>query len=162
MDEDRYYYVLDIDRFKTNSIKDYFDRILTMHNKWEFKKIRAEVTVAQKVIVEDLKRNYIVPNGILLSIDEYRPSRHEGTKEERMQATLTPRYDNGQILHYHGGNCQLLEEELRMQHSPHDDIIDALTAAIDVAIAPSRHNNRSNSRNNIISHPRFGGIRRRA
>ena len=58
--------------------------------------------------------------------------------------------------------AKLLEEELRMQHSPHDDIIDALTAAIDVAIAPSRHNNRSNSRNNIISHPRFGGIRRRA
>lgn len=159
VDEDKQYYILDIDRFKTNSIKEYFEHILDLHEKWEFRKLRAEVTVAQEVIVESLKNEYIVPNGLVLSIDAFRPNRHEGTKEERMQATLSPRYDNLQIWHYKGGNCQILEEELKLQHPPHDDIADALTAAIDVAVAPTKRgwSGRTKKRN-VVYHPRFGGI----
>jgi hypothetical protein len=62
-------YVLDIHRFKTNRIKEYFDAILAMYRKWGFKKIRCEVTSAQKVIVRDLKENYISPNGLNLVVD---------------------------------------------------------------------------------------------
>lgn len=152
------YYVLDVDRFKTDSIKEYYSHILSAHNRWGFRKLRAEVSVAQQIIVRDLKENYIKPNGLALSIDEYRPSRHEGTKDERIRATLNPRYDNMQVWHYKGGNCQLLEEELMLEHPPHDDIIDALTAAIDVSIAPSARSGKINERNKVIYHPRFGGI----
>jgi len=112
------HYVLDIERFKTDSIKEYFDNIVKLHNKWGFNKLRAEVSVAQKTIVNELKRNYIARNGLALSIDEYRPTRHEGTKEERIEATLKPRYENTQMYHYEGGNCQVLEEELVLRHPP--------------------------------------------
>ncbi len=153
------YYVLAIERFKTNSIARYFEVIIEAHSYWGFRKLRAEVSVAQEVIVEDLKANYIRPNGLAMSIDSYRPSRVEGNKEERMLATLEPKYSNGQIWHYKGGNCQLLEEELKVRHPPHDDIEDALTAAIDVAVAPARRLGSSYHKNtNVLYHTRFGGV----
>jgi len=158
VDSGNNYYVLSVDRFKTNSIGKYFDYIIQAHSYWGFRKLRAEVTVAQEVIVNDLKNNYIKPNGLVLSIDKHRPSRNEGTKEERMMATLGPKYDNQQIWHYKGGNCQLLEEELKLTHPPHDDIEDALTAAIDVAVAPSHRVSGTYYKQNIVYHPRFGGV----
>lgn len=152
------YYILDIARFKTGQIKDYFENILKLHQKWGFRKLRAEVTVAQEAIVKELKTSYIVPNGVVLSIDEYRPSRHEGTKEERMHAVLAPRYENMQVWHYKGGHCQTLEEELTLTNPPHDDICDALTAAIDVSVAPSKNAWVNRKKSKIVAHPRFGGI----
>ena len=137
VDRHHNYYVLDIDRFKTQLISDYFSHILALHRKWDFRKLRAEVTSGQLVIVRDLKDNYIKRHGLALSIDDYKPTRHSGTKEERIEATLQPRYQNRQIWHYQGGNCQILEEELVLQHPPHDDVKDALTCAIDVAVPPA-------------------------
>jgi phage terminase large subunit-like protein len=137
VNSDQQYYILDIDRFKTDKIGDYFQHILNLHAKWDFRKLRAEVTVAQEVIVKDLKENYIRNYGLSLEVEDSRPSRNEGTKEERIYATLQPRYQNRQIFHYMGGNCQVLEEELVLQKPPHDDIKDALTSAIQAAVPPS-------------------------
>jgi len=78
------YYILEIDRFKTDKISEYFGHILKLFEKWGFRKIRCEVSVAQQVIVKDLKDNYIRPYGISLSVDEFRPSRWQGSKEERI------------------------------------------------------------------------------
>lgn len=158
IDHENNIYILDIDRFKSDRISDYFESIHNMYRKWEFRKLRAEVTVAQQSIVRELKENYIRPNGLMLKIDEYRPNRNEGTKEERIQATLEPRYDNGGIYHYRGGNCQLLEEEVTSRRPPHDDIKDALTAAIDVSVAP-RINVRKIRQPNVIFDSRFGGVK---
>lgn len=151
-------YILDINRFKTDRIKEYFDNLLHLHNKWGFRKMRAEVTVAQQAIVTELKESYIKPQGLVISIDEYRPSRNEGDKEERIAAILEPRYDNMQIWHYKGGNCQLLEEELILRRPPHDDIKDALSNAIAIAKAPPQRMQQSIN-NNVVYHSRFGGIR---
>ena len=137
VDREHNYYVLDIDRFKTNQIKDYFDHILSLHQKWDFRKIRAEVNVAQETIVEELKNSYIRKHGLSLSIDKNRPSRHQGTKEERVDAVLRPRYENLSIWHYRAGNCQVLEEELLLQRPPHDDVKDALAACIEICVPPS-------------------------
>jgi hypothetical protein len=152
------FYILDIDRFKTDRISDYFNHILKAQQKWGFRKIRAEVTVAQKTLVNELKESYIKPNGIALSIDEYRPTRSEGDKEERIGAILEPKYDNMQIWHYRGGNCQSLEEELVMKHPPHDDIKDALANAINIAVIPKNRYTQDSMRSNVVSHPRFGGV----
>jgi phage terminase large subunit-like protein len=130
------YYVLDIDRFKTDKPSGYFERILKLYEKWGFRQIRAEVSAAQAVIVKDLKESYIRPLGLSLSIDEYRPSRWQGSKEERILATLEPKYANHQIWHYPGGNCQILEEELIFSNPAHDDVKDALASAVDFATAP--------------------------
>ena len=151
------FYVLDIDRFKTNKIVDYFNHILTAQQKWGFRKIRAEINVAQQAIVNELKESYIKPNGVPLSIDEYRPTRHQGDKDERIGAVLEPKYDNLQVWHYRGGNCQSLEEELIMLHPPHDDIKDALANAISIAQIP-RQRNLNSQQSNIITHSRFGGV----
>jgi len=151
------YYVLDIDRFKTERIVDYFNHILKAQQKWGFRKIRAEVTIAQQAIVGELKESYIKPNGVPLSIDEFRPNRHQGDKDERINAVLEPKYDNMQVWHYRGGNCQSLEEELVMLHPPHDDIKDALANAISISNIP-RHINQQGLVSNVITHSRFGGV----
>lgn len=153
-------YVLDIERFKTNKISEYFKAIVDLQVKWNFRKIRAEVSVAQEVIVEDLKDNYIRPNGLSLSIDTHRPTRSQGSKEERMAAVLEPRYDSMTIWHYRGGNCELLEEELLLQNPPHDDIKDSLAAAIEICVPPAaqRFKNPGDKGNNLVFHSRFGGI----
>ena len=150
------FYILEIDRFKTERIADYFNHILTAQQKWGFRKIRAETTVAQKTLVKELKESYIKPNGVALSIDENHPTRHQGTKEERIAAVLEPKYDNLQVWHYRGGNCQSLEEELVMRHPPHDDIKDALASAIEIAIIPKQRN-RMQDNSNVVYHSRFGG-----
>jgi hypothetical protein len=154
------YYVLDLVRFKTQRIKEYFDVIRNAYDKWGFKKLRAEVTVAQKVIVRDLKENYIVPYGMSLVVDEFTPTRHMGSKEERIAATLEPKYDNMQVWHYKGGETAALEDELVMAKPPHDDLKDALTAAIDIAIPPRSMRARSlnpDSRK-VVYNKRFGGV----
>lgn len=153
-------YVLDIERFKTDSIKEYFDRILQMHIRWDFRKIRAEITSAQKMIVQELKNSYIRVHGLSLSIDEHSPTRHIGSKEERMRAVLNPRYEALSIWHYKDGNCQVLEDELVLDHPVHDDVKDALCSAIEIAVVPTGHRNRTSASAQVIwSKGRFGGIK---
>jgi hypothetical protein len=96
--------------------------------------------------------------GIPLSIDEFRPTRHMGDKSERIGAILEPKYDNLQIWHYRGGNCQSLEEELVMVHPPHDDIKDALANAIDIAVIPKQRFGTMSVASNVVTHSRFGGV----
>ena len=151
-------YILDVDRFKTDRIVDYFNRLVTLHNKWGFRKMRAEVTVAQQAIVRELKESYIKPRGLSLSVDEFRPNRQQGSKEERMAAILEPKYDNLQVWHYKGGHCQTLEEELVLKHPPHDDIKNALADAMDIAVAPKRNSMSQQYDGNVIYNSRFGGI----
>lgn len=152
------YYILDIARFKTDKISEYYNQILQLHTKWRFRKIRAETTAAQKIIVKDLKENYIKPNGLALAIDEFSPSRVLGSKEERIAATLYPRYENRQMWHYKGGNCQILEEELTQQNPAHDDVKDCLTAAIQICVAPTYAALTQRPAYEGRYHSRFGGI----
>jgi phage terminase large subunit-like protein len=157
---DNQYYVLDIIRFKSDKIKDYFDCIMQAYSKWGFQKLRAEVVAAQKVIVRDLKENYIVPMGLRLSVDEYAPTRHQGSKEERVAATLEPKYDNLLVWHYQGGEITALEDELIQARPPHDDCKDALTAAIDIAQPPRHIRGRHDGarKSNVVFSSRFGGV----
>jgi len=152
-------YILGIDRFKTDAkIKDYYDAILRMHIKWDFRKMRAECTAGQKAIVKELKNSYITPNGLALSLAEHSPTKASGAKEERMRAILEPRYDNLAIWHYRGGNCQILEDELILEHPPHDDVKNAVADAIEIAIPPAKGQRVGND--NIVEfNTRFGGVK---
>jgi len=160
VDSENHIYVLDIDRFKTDKINDYFKSIATLHSKWNFKKLRAEVTVAQAVIARDLK-DRIREEGLRLSIDEYRPSRHEGRKEERIAAALEHRYENQDVIHFKGGYTDILEEELVLSRPAHDDVKDALASVVEIAIKPKSLRNRDELMNNVINigSSRFGGLR---
>jgi phage terminase large subunit-like protein len=159
VDKDNNIYVLDIARFQTEKISEYFDNIRTLHVKWNFKKLGAETTAAQKAIVRELKEGYIKPYGLNLSIEELSHSSRQGSKEERIGAILEPRYDNMAIWHYRGGYCQTLEDELVAQYPPHDDVMDALAAAISISVPPIGNFNRDfRNVETIAPHPKFGGL----
>lgn len=158
-DGDNNYYVLEIDRFKTDKMSDYFLHIQKAYEKWGFRKIRCETSVAQSVIVKDLKENYIRKQGLSLIIDEYHPSRWQGSKEERILTILEPKYANRQIYHYQSGNTQLLEEELIYQNPSHDDIKDALASAIDFVVAPVNSYKTAEKKPAFEFHQRWGGVR---
>jgi len=154
VDPENNVFVLDIDRFKTENIGQYFKHILQLHNKWDFRRLVAEVSVGQKAIVQSLKQNYFAPHGLMIKVDEIRPTRN---KEERIEAVLGPRYDNMQVYHYQGGNTQVLEEELVLQNPAHDDVIDALASAVEHSIKPARQVRDRTQQSNVIWHQRFGG-----
>ena len=156
IDADNNVYVVDIDRFKTDRIAEYFEHIMQLSGKWSFRKLRAEVTVAQMAIVKQLKE-LIKQHGLAISIDEYRPNKNQGNKQERIASILEPRYDNLSMWHYRGGNIQTLEEELSTRNPPHDDIIDALASVVDMAVKPSRVIRRKTD-NVVQFNSRFGGV----
>lgn len=158
VDADNFIYILDIDCFKSDKISVYFERLASLHSKWEFNKLRAEVTVAQAVIVRDLK-DKLREEGLRLSIEEFRPTRNEGSKQERIASALEHRYDNMQIWHFKGGYMDMLEEELVMARPAHDDIKDALASAVEIAVKPKRSRNNEGSFENVLQfNPRFGGV----
>lgn len=137
IDSDSNIYVLDIDRFKSDKTLEYFQHIKQLHAKWKFNKLRAEVTVAQKVIVNGIKE-YVKKDGLTLSVEEYRPSKSEGSKEERIAASLEHKYDNLEVWHQEGGWTSVLEEELILARPAHDDIKDALASALGIATPPAK------------------------
>lgn len=159
IDAEGYVYILDIDVFKSEKISEYFSHLAILHSKWDFNKLRAEVTVAQSVIVRDLK-DKLREEGLRLSIDEHRPTRNEGTKAERIASALEHRYENLTIWHFKGGYTDILEEELILARPPHDDIKDALASAVEIAIKPKRSRNSDEfERPSVVYHPRFGGVK---
>lgn len=159
VDEDNNIYVLDIAVFKSDKISEYFNQLAGLHSKWEFKKLRAEVTVAQAVIVRDLK-DKLREEGMTLSIDEHRPTRNEGTKAERIASALEHRYENQSIWHFKGGYIDMLEEELILARPAHDDIKDALASAVEIAVKPKRTRELEDGYTNVVQfNSRFGGVR---
>lgn len=158
INSDNHIFILDIERFKTDKIPDYFKKVVEMHSRWDFKKLRAEVSVAQVVIVRDLKEK-LKEEGLSLSIEEFRPTRHDGNKEERIAAALEHRYDNMQMWHFEGGYTPLLEEELVLARPPHDDLKDALASAVSIAIKPKERREASERpSSNVMFNSRFGGL----
>lgn len=158
IDRDRNIYVLDVDRFRTDKISEYYKHILELHTKWGFRKLGAEVTAFQKAIVNDLRDSYFRPNGLYISIEELKHTKQQGSKEERINAILEPRYDNMSMWHFKGGHCQTLEDELVMQHPPHDDCKDALAAAVSIAIPPMGIVGRDRQLKSNVVYGKFGGV----
>ena len=159
IDQDNNIYVLDLDRFKSDKISEYFSHIIDLHSKWHFKKLRAEVTVAQAVIARDL-RDKIKQEGLRLSIEEHRPSKSEGSKEERISAALEHRYDNLAVWHTEGGFTNILEEELVQARPKHDDLKDTLAMVVEMAVKPMRSRRDSTQRSSVLKHhSRFGGVK---
>jgi phage terminase large subunit-like protein len=135
----------------------YFKEILTMYNKWGFRKLCAEVTAGQMAIVKSLKQDYIAFHGLPIKVEDVKHNRHEGNKQERMDAILLPRYANAQVYHFRGGAMSYLEDELVMSNPSHDDCKDALATAIDHAVRPSKSYMKKNHEN-VVYHSRFGGV----
>ena len=150
-------YVLDIQRFRTDKISEYFKQILDTSNRWGYRILRAETTAAQAAIVQSLKQDFFAPQGLMIKVEEVKPTRHQGSKEERLEAILVPRYDNLQVYHFKGGMTQVLEEELISKNPPHDDVKDALATCIEGLVRPASRPINRMLQDNVVAHPRFGG-----
>lgn len=156
IDSESTIYVLDINRFKTNNIDTYYQEVLQMHSKWQFKKLRAETTQAQQIIANDLQAR-AASEGLPLRVDSFKPLRGMGAKEERIAAVLEPRYAAGSIMHGRGGYFPVLEEELVLSRPAHDDVKDALAMAVEIARPPARAREVAEVVP-ISYHKRFGGV----
>ena len=155
VDKDHSIFVLDIDRFKTDKISEIHERLTRLYNKWNWIKLRAETNAQQNLVVEQIKENNR-KNGIFYTIDKVIS---KGDKEIRIMTNLEPRYSQGTIFHYKGGECENLEQELQSTKPPHDDISDAFASAVEIAIAPAKKKFGSTFReSNVIYHPKFGGV----
>jgi hypothetical protein len=63
------------------------------------------------------------------------------------------------IWHFRGGEIQTLEEELSSRNPAHDDVIDALAAAIDIAIKPTRNLANTKKTNIAWQDQKFRGLK---
>jgi len=161
IDYDFNIYVLDICRFKTNKTSVYFSNFKDMLIKWEFGRLRAEVTAAQDVIVQSLKDS-CTSEGIHCRIEKHRPNKYDGAKTERMEAALLPKYEDGKIYHYKGGLCTYLEEEILLDNPEHDDIKNTLADGLSSEYVkkprrPRESENTQASAGAVQYHSRFGG-----
>ena len=128
---------------------------MALHTKWEFRKLIAEATVAQSLIVEDLK-DHIQKSGRKVSVVPYRPS---GKKEERISAALDFRYEDLQMWHFKGGLTPVLEEELVSAHPPHDDVKDVVATAVAHLTKPAAPRQGAQKNRKKRFNGRFGGRR---
>lgn len=158
LDPDGNYYILDLDRFRTDRIDEMYEHLRTLYLKWEFRKVRMEMTVAQATVAKELRDAYIKRDGLALAVEEYYPTKRDGDKEERIAAVLAPRYANNQVWHYRGGHTQSLEDELVQRFPVHDDLSDAVTNAVSIVTPPSRRNKDASNVVQLRPHHRFGGI----
>lgn len=129
MDCDKNIYILDIHRFQTKQPSVYWKNLEAMYLKWGFRYCRAEAVAAQEVIIESLK-DYITEEAYNLRIIPHKPNSMSGNKDERILQALEPHYEDGTLLHYRGGLCESLEDELTNDRPPHDDIKDTLSVAV--------------------------------
>lgn len=156
MDSEGFIYILDLDRFKTNKISEMYVHCLALYRKWHYRKLRAECTAAQTLVVSQFKE-FMRKEQVQFSIDEYHPPSTR-SKEERIDANLEPRYSNLTIWHYKGGHCQALEEELVVAFPEHDDLKDAVSSAVEIAKPAQVKRARNHTEGNVTYSSRFGGV----
>lgn len=160
VDPEGFIYVLALDRFKTSDYLVYYDHITRLHNYWGFKRLRLETNSGGRLVANQLEK-FVREEGRSLIIDPHYASGNGGKKFERHAAVLEWRYKKKYIKHFKGGLTPDLEDEIVMTRPPHDDLEDAVCAAVEICKPPStRASNRQLTRNNVIvANQRFGGRR---
>mgnify|MGYP000627945701 CR=1 FL=1 len=151
-------YVLDLVQFRTSKYETYYTEIIKMHRRWEFRRVKVESNAGANIIANYIKER-IREEGLSLTIDAKNTSAGAGKKEQRIAATLEPRYENGDMWHYRSGLTMELEEQLVQERPPHDDLKDALAAAVEISVSPARFGINKKVVN-VKTHARFGGLLR--
>jgi phage terminase large subunit-like protein len=155
-------YVLDLVQFKTVDFAEFYTEVISLHYKWGFKKIRVETNAGGQFVAQELER-MIRQNGNILAVEGKSTQKQAGNKRERKAATLEWRYADKQIWHYRGGLTSELEDQVVLDRPRHDDLVDALVAAIDISKPPGKRmpNVVSLNESNLYYDRRFGGRRGR-
>lgn len=153
--EDGFIYILELDQFKTTKYERMYSAALRLFEKWKFKRLRMESNAGANLVVEYM-RDRVREDGKTLVVEG---KRAEGEKTERCAAILLPRYENKTVLHFEGGLITTYEEQITLARPSHDDLRDAVSAAVEISKPPTkRRSTSSETRGNIIQfNPRFGG-----
>lgn len=155
LDSDGYIYILDLDRFKTNKFQVFYERMIALQSKWNFRKIQVETNAGGSLVAQYMK-DAIRENGANVAVEGKMKIAKEGKKKERIAAIIEPRYENKTIYHPKNGIIGLLEEEVVLPNPAHDDLVDALASAIEISKPPAKQL----SNQNVVqfkTHSRFGG-----
>ena len=128
-DNEGYLYVLDLQRFQTAKAEIYYEKLITMHEYWDFREVTVE-TNAGGAVVANFIQDEIRRAGHTLVVKHQHKNQREGTKEERNSQLFEPLYRNKSVYHTKGGYTRLLEEELHLTKPPHDDLKDAVWIAV--------------------------------
>lgn len=128
MDHDGYLYVLDLDRFKTDKMEEYYEKAIELYIKWGFKTLVVESNNGGGLVAEYIKDKIRREGGTLEIKPKVAPN--DASKYERVLQILEPRYRNGEVYHNRIGYIRLLEEELRQPRPRNDDLKDAVSLAV--------------------------------
>lgn len=149
-------YILDLFQFRTSKYAAMADKLLELQRKWGFHKCKLETNAGASMIVEHI-RSEIKREGVPLAI-EGKQSRVD--KDERYAAIMGTRYANSAVFHPKGGYVNEYEEQVSLARPRHDDLRDAVCAAVEIAKFPVNKGRRGaiKREGNVIS-ARFGGRR---
>lgn len=128
MDQDGYLYVLDLERFKTDKMEEYYDKAIDMFSRWGFKQLVVESNNGGGLVAEYMKSVVRKEGGYLEIKPKAAPN--DSSKYERILQILEPRYRNSEVFHNRIGLIRLLEEELVQPKPRNDDLKDAVTLAV--------------------------------
>lgn len=156
VDQQGFYYILDLVQFKTDRYQKYADEFIKLLRRWEFRKAKIESVAGANVIVKFIQEQ-VRETGIPCSIVGDTPAKD---KAERRAVVLEPLYDAAITFHTPGGLTRIYEEQITLARPAHDDIADAVVNATAIARVPRRTRQRSSNVSELTAHPRFGGIRR--
>lgn len=155
VDEDGFIYILELDQFKTSKYDVIYKAALRLHEKWGFKRLRMETNAGANLVVEYLK-DEARRDGKSLVVEG---KRSEGEKTERCEALLMPRYETNTIFHYRGGYTTAYEEQVTLARPEHDDLRDAMAAAVEISKPAPKRRHTTDGSNVVLLSNRFGGYR---
>lgn len=159
IDHDGFIYILDLDRFRTSDFVVYYDRITALQRQWFFRRLLVETNAAGSLIAQEIE-NHVRRNGGALVVDKRAATSRTGGKFENWASVLEPRYHSRSVFHHRGGLTPVLEEELVSAKPRHDDLKDAVCAAISIAQPPAARKpvdyDRIEREANVV-YGRFGG-----
>lgn len=163
MDGDENIYLLDLIQFKTANFTEYYNEVMALHRKWQFRKLVVETNAGGQFVKNELDR-LVRQNGEVLAIEGKPSLKQQGSKSERKGATLEWRYADQRIWHFKGGIIAEFEDQIVLDRPKHDDMADAFVSAIMIAKPPGKKVYASNVRvmdTNTTYNKRFGGRRSR-
>lgn len=161
VDEDGYYYILDLARFRTSSFQVYYDNAIALANKWGFRKLIVESNSAGKLVAQEIERLSREAGGLISVQTKSNAGFGTQSKKMRQYAIVNPKYELKSVFHRRDGLTSILEEEIVLERPPHDDLVDAVGMAMEHLKPPMKSRQYLDDDKKVITDSRFGGRRGR-
>ena len=128
MCHDGFLYVLDLERFKTDKMEEYYNKVIDLYVKWGFRTLVVETNNGGGLVAGHIK-DMVRREGGVLEV-KGKPAPNDSSKFERILQILEPRYRNNEVYHNKIGYIRILEEELKQPRPRNDDLKDAVALAV--------------------------------